>query len=156
MSGAKQSAGETTYAEESVSLHPERWAPMGLDAACEPAPPPKGKIKKGTVRRVVPGSFEPDQHFYPRALNAQIHPQVAGLINLETDRLISRYCHLNPRVDAGELERLLTTRPRFFGWAGADLFNVTDLDGRRQMVVIETNSCPSGQKSMPLTSEPQG
>jgi hypothetical protein len=25
---------------------------------------------------------------------------------------------------------------------------VTDSDGRRQMIVVETNSCPSGQKSM--------
>ncbi|MCA9693024.1 MAG: hypothetical protein KC636_25735, partial [Myxococcales bacterium] len=87
--------------------------------------------------------------------NAQIHPQVAGLINLETDRLISRYCHLHPGVDPKELEELLTTRPTHFYWGGSDLFNVTTTEGLRQMVVIETNSCPSGQKSMPLTSEPQ-
>jgi hypothetical protein len=33
------------------------------------------------------------------------------------------------------------------------LFNVTTSSGQRQMIVIETNSCPSGQKSMPLLSE---
>lgn len=32
---------------------------------------------------------------------------------------------------------------------GADLFNVTNEHAQRQMIVIETNSCPSGQKSMP-------
>jgi hypothetical protein len=40
-----------------------------------------------------------------------------------------------------------------FRWAGCDLFHVTTERGRRQMVVIETNSCPSGQKSMPLYEE---
>jgi hypothetical protein len=35
---------------------------------------------------------------------------------------------------------------------GADLFKVVDEDGNRQLVVIETNSCPSGQKSMPGTA----
>lgn len=33
------------------------------------------------------------------------------------------------------------------------MFNVTTASGHRQMIVIETNSCPSGQKSMPLLSE---
>lgn len=36
---------------------------------------------------------------------------------------------------------------------GSDLFNVTTATGQRQMIVIETNSCPSGQKSMPILSE---
>ncbi len=36
--------------------------------------------------------------------------------------------------------------------SGSDLFNVTTEYGRRQMIVIETNSCPSGQKSMPFLS----
>lgn len=36
---------------------------------------------------------------------------------------------------------------------GSDLFNVTTASGQRQMIVIETNSCPSGQKSMPFLSE---
>lgn len=38
-------------------------------------------------------------------------------------------------------------------YVGSDLFNVTTASGHRQMIVIETNSCPSGQKSMPLLSE---
>ncbi len=39
--------------------------------------------------------------------------------------------------------------------AGADLFHVTNSIGQRRMVVIETNSSPSGQKSMPLLDETQ-
>ncbi len=33
------------------------------------------------------------------------------------------------------------------------MFKVTNKEGNRQMIIIETNSCPSGQKSMPLLSE---
>ncbi|KAG0046774.1 hypothetical protein BGZ83_008057 [Gryganskiella cystojenkinii] len=37
--------------------------------------------------------------------------------------------------------------------ARSDLFNVTTASGHRQMIIVETNSCPSGQKSMPLLTE---
>ena len=50
------------------------------------------------------------------------------------------------------LTKLLTTPPRHFRWSGADLFNVTNQKGKRQMILIETNSCPSGQKSMPMVN----
>ena len=30
------------------------------------------------------------------------------------------------------------------------MFNVTNRSGKRQMIIVESNSCPSGQKSMPL------
>jgi hypothetical protein len=36
---------------------------------------------------------------------------------------------------------------------GSDLFHVTTQQGQRQMIIVETNSCPSGQKSMPLMTE---
>lgn len=53
-------------------------------------------------------------------------------------------------VDKEKLMEMLLYRPKHFRWAGADLFNVTTAEGRREMVVIENNSCPSGQKSMPV------
>ena len=76
-------------------------------------------------------------------------------LSLEPARIVTRYCHLNPLVDAAALTELLTTPRRYFQWAGADLINVTTAEGRRQMVVIENNSCPSGQKSMPLQDDHQ-
>jgi hypothetical protein len=76
-------------------------------------------------------------------------------MNLSPERIISRFCHLNPGVIPPLLERVLNYRPQYFNWAGADLIYVTTAGGRRQMVVIETNSCPSGQKSMPLVNETQ-
>lgn len=102
---------------------------------------------------VHPGHFEPDLHWYPKALNATIHPMVNFFLNLEKHRIINRYCHLHPKVDQHALEKILSYQPKVFKWAGADLINVTTAEGQRQMVVIENNSCPSGQKSMPLTDD---
>lgn len=102
---------------------------------------------------VRPGTFEPAKHYYQRALNATIHPMVAFFMRLSRDRLVSRYCHLNPTVDPQALLEVLTYQPRFFRWSGVDLFNVTTEEGYREMILIETNSSPSGQKSMPLVAD---
>jgi hypothetical protein len=104
---------------------------------------------------VAPGSFEPEAHFYPRVLNAQIHPLIRHLLELGNKRIVSRYCHLHPEVDAAAVEHLLATPPRYFRWGGCDLIHVTSEEGLRRVVVIETNSCPSGQKSMPRLHESQ-
>lgn len=104
---------------------------------------------------VRPESFEPANHWYPKALNATIHPLVSFFLNLSHERIIERYCHLHPKVDRQALTNILATQPKYFRWSGADLINVTTESGRRDMVVIENNSCPSGQKSMPLMEEYQ-
>ena len=70
-------------------------------------------------------------------------------MSLGNERIAERYHHLNPAVDKAALLALLHSECKHFQWSGADLFNVTNSRGKRQMVVIETNSCPSGQKSMP-------
>ena len=44
------------------------------------------------VARVEPGTFEPENHFYPRVLNDHIHPVVRELMELEM--IASRFCHL--------------------------------------------------------------
>jgi hypothetical protein len=102
---------------------------------------------------VEPGSFEPRNHFYARVLNAQIHPLVAFFLRMSNRRIVNRYCHLNPRVEPGYLEKVLEYAPKHFRWAGADLFCTTTAAGNRRLVVVETNSCPSGNKSMPMPSE---
>ncbi len=104
---------------------------------------------------VQPGSFEPENHWYPKALNATVHPMMSYFLNLSTQRVVERYCHLHPRVDKDALMGIIVGKPRYFRWAGADLINVTNADGKRMMVVIENNSCPSGQKSMPLLDDMQ-
>ncbi len=104
---------------------------------------------------VEPGSFEPEAHFYPRVLNAQIHPLIRHLLQLGNERIVSRFCHLHPEADPEAVKQLLATPPRFFRWGGCDLIHVTSEEGLRRVVVIETNSCPSGQKSMPRLNEAQ-
>jgi len=108
-------------------------------------------VKK--FRIVQPDEFEANDHWYPKALNATIHPMIDFFLNLEQERIITRYCHMHPNVDADKLREVMEHKAKYFLWGGADLLNVTSAGGRRQMVVIENNSCPSGQKSMPLVDD---
>ena len=102
-----------------------------------------------SARRIPPDTFESERHFYPRVLNATLHPMVLTFLQLGNESIATRYCHLRPKVSYEKLIAVLSHRPSIFQWAGADLFNVTNFSGQRQMIIIETNSCPSGQKSMP-------
>lgn len=103
--------------------------------------------------RVAPRQFQAERHYYPRVLNAQMHSMVRYFMHLDVDRLVRRYVHLNPQADAAALHKLLQYPPKYLRWAGSDLMHVTTQEGVRSMVIIETNSCPSGQKSMPLYEE---
>lgn len=115
--------------------------------------PKSQKERKKVPTLTFPGSFEPENHFYPKAVNANISYVVSNFLELGNIRIAQRYCHLNPNVDEKKLLELLEYKPQFFKWSGADLFNVVSSSGKRQMVLIETNSCPSGMKSMPLIVE---
>jgi len=108
-----------------------------------------------TAVLVQPGEFEAHKHWYPKALNATIHPMINFFLNLDRERIITRYCHMHPQVNREKLQEILSYKAKYFVWAGADLLNVTSAGGKRQMVVIENNSCPSGQKSMPLIDDNQ-
>lgn len=105
------------------------------------------------IEIVKPNNFEQDNHFYPKALNSQLHPIVSHFFNLNQDRIIKRYLHLNPQIEKKTLTDILSYQPKYFFWGGSDLFYVTTEKGNRKMVVLETNSCPSGQKSMPPISD---
>lgn len=104
---------------------------------------------------IQPDEFEAHKHWYPKALNATIHPMVNFFLNLDQERIVTRYCHMHPTVNAAKLKEILNYRAKYFLWGGADLLNVTSAGGKRQMVIIENNSCPSGQKSMPLLNDNQ-
>jgi len=107
------------------------------------------------IKTIQPGEFEAHTHWYPKAFNATIHPMISFFLNLGQERIITRYCHMHPQVNGDKLREILNHRAKYFLWAGADLLNVTSAGGKRQMVVIENNSCPSGQKSMPLVDDNQ-
>ncbi len=106
-----------------------------------------------SVEIIKPENFEQEDHFYPKALNSQLHAMVSHFFNLDHNRIIQRYNHLNPQVNPNALNDILKYQSKHFFWGGADLFYVTTERGNRKMVVLETNSCPSGQKSMPLRSD---
>jgi len=111
-----------------------------------------GKQAKPT-KEIKPDSFESENHYYQKTINAQVSSVVHHFMNLGNERIISRYMHLNPNASRESLKEILYYKPKFFKWSGADLFNVTTSNGVRKMVLIETNSCPSGQKSMPVLAE---
>ena len=113
----------------------------------------KTQLPLSQVQRISPGQFEAHRHWYAKALNATIHPMINFFLNLEQERIIRRYCHMHPTVDRDKLTEVINHRCKYFLWGGADLLNVTSAGGKRQMVVIENNSCPSGQKSMPLLDD---
>ena len=111
--------------------------------------------QKRLVSLVEPGTFEFQRHYYPKVHNAHLHPVVRHFLSLGNDRICQRYCHLHPVVDPVVVREVLSSTPQRFRWGGADLFPVTTERGQRRIVVIETNSCPSGQKSMPFDEELQ-
>jgi len=102
------------------------------------------------VHLVEPGDFEPADHWYPRVLNSNIHPLVSQFLHLSQEQFVERYCRLNPQVDKHTLFEVLNYKPRYFSWSGTDMMHITNKSGQRKLTIIETNSCPSGQKSMPL------
>ncbi|KAJ2457893.1 hypothetical protein GGI02_006075, partial [Coemansia sp. RSA 2322] len=67
---------------------------------------------------VMAGDFEQANHFYPRVLNAQIHPLVSSFFQLGNERIIARYVHLRPNVNQDKLRELLNYAPKHFAWAG--------------------------------------
>ncbi|KAF9292639.1 hypothetical protein BGZ68_000043 [Mortierella alpina] len=138
---------DTTLANNlaAISLAAQKISDIYLE------PKPKKSAPDGV--QVTNEHFEPEKHFYPRVLNAQIHPMVGYFFSLGNERIIARYMHLNPQTNEDVLRKCLNYVPKHFQWAGSDLFNVTTASGHRQMIIVETNSCPSGQKSMPLLSE---
>lgn len=108
---------------------------------------------KNVVEKVGPDSFLVEDHFYQKAQNSQLHPTVNYFFNLTHKRLIDRYLHLHPKVDKKWLENILQYECKHFFWGGADLFFTATEGGNKRMVVLETNSCPSGQKSMPMKDD---
>lgn len=107
-------------------------------------------LQRRVAERAAPGCFVAARHFYPKVVGATLHPLVAFFMRLAPAQIASRYCHLRPQVDRAALEQVLRTRTEHLAWAGADLFYTVNDAGVRRMIVVETNSCPSGHKSMPL------
>jgi len=114
------------------------------------------KRKDHFPQRVVqPSTFEPSDHFYPRALNAQIHPTVRKFLVMSNEQRIRRFCHTHAEVSYEHLMGFINSfKPKHLMWSGTDLMSVTEKEtGMSFMTVIELNTCASGQKSSPLFDE---
>lgn len=103
--------------------------------------------------KITDTTFVSEKHFYNKVLHAQMHELVRFFFSMDKERIAERYCHLNPSVNKEKLLQWLNYKPQYMQWSGTDLFNVTTEKGTKRMVVLETNSSPSGQKSMPLINE---
>lgn len=114
---------------------------------------PTERLFAAHATTVTPGSFDMSQHLYSKVLHAQVHPMVAYFMRMTPRAIVARYCHLNPSVSRDVLARVLATPTKHLRWAGADMLHATDAEGRRRMVLLETNSCPSGNKAMPPLAE---
>jgi len=108
--------------------------------------------KKYFAEVVLPHTFDANRHYYPRIVNAKLHANLEEFLRLSNERIAARYCQLHSDVTKEQVLSIINHPTKLFRWAGADLFNVMDSDNHRQMVVVETNSCPSGQKSMPMAT----
>ena len=98
-------------------------------------------------------SWRGEGYFSEHASRATIDPTVAKFMKMTSMDMINRYSRLHPLINCDVLQRYMKYVPIYFHWAGADLFPVTTEYGLQKMVVLETNSCPSGQKYMPLQSK---
>lgn len=113
------------------------------------------KTKTMEITRFEPGQAEPEQYWYPEVRNATIHPMVQFFFNMSLDQIKQRYCHLHPEADPEAVNKWLTYQPKHYVHSGTDLIYCTNDKGNRRMVIIENNSSPSGQKSMPLLDDYQ-
>ncbi|XP_066278505.1 uncharacterized protein [Branchiostoma lanceolatum] len=98
---------------------------------------------------IHPRESRPFSFLHPAMGGAQTHPTVTAFLQLNTEEIIIRYCNEHKDVQPEALWNVLTYKPKHFRWAGADLFPGVTAAGRHEMVVLEVNSCPSGQKYMP-------
>ncbi len=104
---------------------------------------------KWWITIIKPWTGNNQSWFYEKSYQASIHPLVKFFLQMSPERIAKRYCHTHPLVQEKDIIRLLLYRCEHFLLAWSDLMYVTNENNKRSMVVIENNSCPSGQKSMP-------
>jgi len=106
--------------------------------------------------RVSPGQGELSSCFYSKVAAAVAHPLVERFFSLSNEAIADLFCAAHPNASRSHLLELLTYQCRHFPWAGCDLLHVLDPSDQPTMLVIETNSCASGQKSMPAFADDPG
>ena len=113
----------------------------------------KFEKSKNSAVLINPGQFKPENHFYDSVLNTKPHSILNQFFSLTKNDIIHTYTQLYNNTDSNTLDKYLNYKPKYLKWAGTDLFKVKDSSSNPHMVVIETNTCPSGIKSMPLLNK---
>uniref|UniRef100_A0A915L7M7 Uncharacterized protein n=1 Tax=Romanomermis culicivorax TaxID=13658 RepID=A0A915L7M7_ROMCU len=93
---------------------------------------------------------EPKNFFYPAVLDKTLHPTVLKVLNMTNAEFARRYCQIHKKANESTLLKLMNAKVSFYRWGGADLMRAKDSKGQEKMVIIEMNSCPSGNKSVPF------
>jgi len=94
---------------------------------------------------ISPGKFNRQLYYYDNVIDKRLHSTVQTFLFYTRSDFIDKYCTKHRGVQKNVLEGLLDYKPKHFFWSGTDLYKVAT----GEMIVLETNSCPSGQKSMP-------
>jgi hypothetical protein len=105
------------------------------------------------IKIIIPGIFNESDHLYECVLNKKMHKIVEYFFSLNKNEYIDIYCkkYNNRYINKKILYEMLLYKPKYFHWSGVDLLNINNFedDNINNMIILETNSCPSGQKSMP-------
>jgi hypothetical protein len=110
-------------------------------------------IENNLTKIIIPDSFNENDHFYECVLKKKIHKTVEYFFSLTKKDYVELYCkkYNNKTINKELLYKIFSYHPKYFHWSGVDLLNVNNFDDSNinNMLILETNSCPSGQKSMP-------
>jgi hypothetical protein len=100
------------------------------------------------ARRVRPQEADPAAHHYPAALSTRLAEDAARVLSASGEALAERFVARHRPRSADRVRAAFADPIASFRWAGVDLVRVRE-GGETAWSVIETNSSPSGQKSVP-------
>lgn len=110
----------------------------------------KIKLSKSQAVEIYPNEFDSKYHFYSKTLKHKMNRTGSDFFQMNNEQIIFRYCRLKPSVKVDYLRECLNYRSKYYTWGGCDLFKVIDRKGKKQLILIESNTCASGVKSTPF------
>lgn len=113
----------------------------------------KIKSSKNHAVDIQPNEFDPKHHFYTKALKHKMNRTGCEFFQMNNEQIILRYSRLKPSVNIDYLRECLGYRSKYYTWGGCDLFKVVDRKGKKQLILIESNTCASGVKSTPFMDQ---
>jgi hypothetical protein len=107
---------------------------------------------KSTTKIIYPDdTVDRKRHYYPKVGEQSLHPTAKRFFSLSMDDKVALYRRRHPLADPTALKRLISYQPKYSFWIGNDFFPIYH-DSRSELALLESNSCPSGNKSLPVTN----